>query len=128
MAQLVSFISYIYPSSYFQIKVPYKCQFLRKSKQKLIILLNFIKTFCVVKIPIISRTPTKPIASVCVLLLEQEETSALRAIFFPPPEPASSHCLCSALGREEKLESAVNCQPSYRGEALSAGRSPPKHF
>ena len=30
--------------------------------------------------------------------------------------------------RENNLESAVNCQPSYRGEALSAGCSPPKHF
>ena len=58
-----------------QIEVPYKYQFLRKSEQNLIILFNFIKTFCVAKIP---------------------------------------------------LESAVNCQPSYRGEALSAGRSPPK--
>ena len=33
-----------------QIEVPYKCQFLRKSKEKLIILLNFIKTFCVAKL------------------------------------------------------------------------------
>ena len=33
-----------------QIQIPYKFQFLRKSKQKLIILLNFIKTFCVAKI------------------------------------------------------------------------------
>ena len=32
--------------------------------------------------------------------------------------------LCSALATLKKLESAVNCQPSHRGEALSAEAHP----